>query len=44
MRDIFPKNVSDENDDKVCDFWFSEDFWHLVILMRGWSHVFTIKG
>ncbi|VVM22094.1 hypothetical protein BSPWISOXPB_1647 [uncultured Gammaproteobacteria bacterium] len=20
MRDIFPKNVSDENDDKVCDF------------------------
>jgi hypothetical protein len=25
MRDTFPKNVSDENDDKVCDFWFSED-------------------
>ncbi|CAC9427891.1 hypothetical protein [uncultured Gammaproteobacteria bacterium] len=25
MRDAFPKNVSDENDGKVYDFWFSED-------------------
>ncbi|CAC9490659.1 hypothetical protein [uncultured Gammaproteobacteria bacterium] len=25
MRDVFPKDAKDENDDKVYDFWFSED-------------------
>lgn len=25
MRDAFPKNIDNENDDKLYDFWFSED-------------------
>ena len=25
MRDIFPKDITEENDDKLGGFWFSED-------------------
>jgi hypothetical protein len=25
MRDVFPKDIEKENDDKLIDFWFSEE-------------------